>query len=278
MKRWAKATGIAGILIAVLFAVAGVVMFFNEESFVFFPEKRVPVTPASFGLPFEEVRLRTADGVTLGAWWIPVERPRGAAVLAHGNAGNIAHRIDKAALLCELGLSVLLFDYRGYGNSGGSPTEDGTYMDMEAAVEHVRTARGFAPEQTLFWGESIGAAVAVEAATRQPCAGLVVESGFTSLPAMAKAVYPWLPGFLVRLKYDSLARIPAVKAPKLILHGPSDKIVPYPMSRSLFDASTGTRRFADLRGGHNDGGILASPEAQESLRQFLNEVLGPPAK
>ena len=253
-------------------------MFWKQESLVFFPEKQVPVTPASLGLSFEDVRLRTADGVTLGAWWIPAERSRGAVVFAHGNAGNIAHRIDKAAFLRGLGLSVLLFDYRGYGTSGGSPTEDGTYRDMDAAVEYMASARGIPAGQTLFWGESIGAAVAVEAATRHPCAGLVLESGFTSLPAMARVVYPWVPGFLVRMRYDSLARIPAVKAPKLIFHGPSDGIVPYPMGRSLFDAAIGARRFADLRGGHNDGGILASPEAQEALRTFLDEALDPPAK
>jgi uncharacterized protein len=253
-------------------------MVWKQESLVFFPEKRFPATPTAFGLPFEEVRLHTADGVTLGAWWIPAKHPRGTLVFAHGNAGNIAYRIDKAAFFRELGLSILLFDYRGYGTSGGNPTEDGTYRDMDAAVEHVRSARGFSTGKTLFWGESIGAAVAVEAVTRHPCGGLVLESGFTSLPAMAKAVYPRVPGFLVRMRYDSLARIPAVKAPKLILHGPVDDIVPYAMGRSLFDAATGSRRFADLRGGHNDGGILASPEAQEALREFLDEVLGPSAK
>lgn len=271
------ALAVAGVALAAGAALVGVFVF-RQESLVFFPEKGVPVTPAAFGLVFEDVRLRAADGVDLGAWWIPARDPLGAVVLAHGNAGNIAHRIDKALLLRRFGLSILLFDYRGYGASDGSPTEEGTYRDMDAAVEHALTMRGLPAERLILWGESIGAAVAVESGTRHPCAGLVLESGFTSLPAMAKAVYPWAPGFLVRMRYDSLARLPAVKSPKLILHGPGDEIVPYRMGQALFRAAGEPKRFADLRGGHNDGGILASPEAQEVLREFLDEILGPPVK
>lgn len=267
---------IASAVLAALLLLA-VAIYIAQPALVFFPERAVPSTPAEFGLAYEPVALRTADGVALGAWWVPAEAARGALVLCHGNAGNIAHRVDKAVLFHELGLSVLLFDYRGYGTSGGRPTERGTYMDMDSAVEHVREVRGVPPERTLFWGESIGASVAVEAATRNPCGGIILESGFTCVPAMAKTVYPWLPTFFVRFGYDSLARIRSVKAPKLILHGPADEIVPYRMGRELYEAAPEPKRFADLRGGHNDGGILVSPEAQEALRQFLGEVL-PPAQ
>lgn len=254
-----------------------IALYVTQPSLVFFPERTLSATPADFGLAYEPVALRTADGVALGAWWIPAKAARGAVILCHGNAGNIAHRIDKAVLLHGMGLSVLLFDYRGYGTSEGRPTERGTYRDMDAVVEHVRGTRGVPPERTLFWGESIGAAVAVEAAARHACAGLVLESGFTSVPAMAKTVYPWMPAFLMRFRYDSLRRLPSVRAPKLILHGPADEIVPYRMGRELFGASQEPKRFADLAGGHNDGGILVSPEAQEALREFLGEVL-PPAQ
>lgn len=276
MREWSGRALAGAAVIAATCAGLLALMVFRQESMVFFPEKELPATPATFRLPYEEVRLWTEGGPSLGAWWIPAKNPRGAAVFAHGNAGNIAHRIDKGALLRGAGLSVLLFDYRGFGTSGGSPTEMGTYRDMDAALGHVRSVRGFPAERTLLWGESIGAAVAVEAATRYACGGLVLESGFTSLPAMARAIYPWLPGFLVRLRYDSLGRIPGVGSPKLILHGPGDEIVPYRMGRELFAASGDPKRFADLRGGHNDGGILASPEAQEALREFLDEVFGPP--
>lgn len=275
MNRWIRTgLGVAGILAAFV-TVLGGVMFFRQESLVYFPETVLSARPEDFGLPCEEVRLATSDGPRIAAWWIPAPNPRGAVILAHGNGGNRSHRLDKAILFRELGLSTLLFDYRGYGGSEGNPSETGTYRDMDAAVDHAHEVRSVAPERTIFWGESLGAAVAVETATRRPCGGLVVESGFASLPAMARAVYPWVPGFMVRMRYDSLGRIPRISAPKLILHGPSDEVVPYRMGRDLYAAAQEPKRFSDLAGGHNGGGILTSPEAQRALREFLDEVLGP---
>lgn len=274
MRRWVLGTIGIAVLILAIGSILGATMFFRQESLVFFPDRIVPATPAHLGMAFEEVRLRASDGPSLHAWWIPAEKPRGALILCHGNAGNMAHRIDKAVLFREMGLSVLLFDYRGYGTSEGAPSEEGTYRDMDAAVEYVQKVRGVPPSATLFWGESLGAAVALESAMRHPCSGLILESGFTSLPDMARAVYPLVPAFLVRMRYESLRRIGGLTVPVLILHGPADEIVPYSMGRELFAAAPRTKRFSDLRGGHNDGGILVSPEAQRALGNFLDETLG----
>ncbi|MBZ5587738.1 MAG: alpha/beta hydrolase [Acidobacteriia bacterium] len=251
-------------------------IFLRQESFVFFPERAIAGTPVDVGLRYEPVRLQTADGLALGAWWIPAERPRGALVFAHGNGGNISHRIDKLALLHGLGLSVLAFDYRGYGESQGRPSEQGTYRDMDAAVGFVTGDKGVPPARVLYLGESLGGAVAVEAASRRPPAGLVLESSFTSVHAMARRYYPWLPArLLVTIRYDSLSRMRDVACPTLIIHSPDDDIVPYAMGRELFAAARQPKAFADLSGGHNSGGIAVSPEAQEALAAFVGAVLGP---
>jgi hypothetical protein len=252
-------------------------MFFGQESFVFFPDPRVTAEPDAAGMPFERVTLRTADGERISAWWIPADGVRGAVVLAHGNAGNISHRLDKAALFRSLRLSALLFDYRGYGESSGEPSEAGTYLDMAAAVEHATVTRAIPPDRLVYYGESLGGAVAVDAALRARPAGLVLESTFTSIPAMARVHYPWLPaGPLLKIRYDSLKKLGRVGCPVLILHSPDDEIVPYAMGKTLFEAAAAPKAFADLEGGHNDGGACSSPGAREKLEKFLDEVLDPP--
>ncbi len=266
-----------GLLLIVYAGVCGM-MFLRQESFVFFPERALVGTPADVGLRFESVRLATADGPALGAWWVPADQPRGALVFAHGNGGNISHRLSKLALLHGLGLSVLTFDYRGYGESQGRPSERGTYRDMDAAVDFVAREKNVPTARTLYVGESLGGAVAVECASRRPTGGLILESTFTSVPAMARHYYPWLPvRLLLTIRYDSLALIPSVTCPTLVLHSPDDDIVPYAMGRELFAAAREPKAFVDLRGGHNGGGISVSPNAQEALATFMDAVLGPRA-
>jgi len=251
-------------------------MFFKQESYVYFPDSRIWTSPAEEGLAFEEVRLRTADGIGLGAWWVPAEAPRGALAFCHGNGGNIADRLDKVAYFHGLGLSVLIFDYRGYGTSGGTPCEEGTYRDLDAALNHLEGRRGLPSDRILLYGESLGGAVAVEAAARRPAAALIVESTFTSVVGMARKYYPWLPArWLARIRYDSLGRIGAVRCPVLVLHSPEDDIVPFEMGEALFAAAHRPKRFARTEGDHNTGGITESPGARRELEAFLEEVLGP---
>jgi uncharacterized protein len=146
---------------------------------------------------------------------------------------------------------------------------------MDAAVAFVKGPKGVPLMRTIFYGESLGGAVAVEAATRMTPGALITESTFTSLSAMAREHYPWLPArLLLRIRYDSLARIGSVRCPVLILHGPEDDIVPFGMGMALLAAAPEPKAFARLEGRHNDGGIAISPKAQEALRIFLDKALG----
>lgn len=250
-------------------------MVLRQESFVYYPDPALRGSPARCGLPYDEARLATSDGLELGAWWIPAEAPRGAVVLCQGNAGNRSDRLGKALYLHRAGLDVLMFDYRGYGGNAGKPSEEGTYRDAAAAVDYVVTGRHVLPARLILWGESLGGAVAVETAARRPPAGLVLESTFTSVRAMARRYYPWLPTWWMwRLRYDSQSKVGAIPCAKLVLHGPDDEIVPFSMGEELFRAAREPKSFEKLVGGHNGGGIVVSPTAQAAVAAFLDGVLG----
>jgi fermentation-respiration switch protein FrsA (DUF1100 family) len=264
---------VASVVAAAVVAMLGLA-FFRQDSLIYFPDRHLRFTPGDLGMAFEDARLKTADGVTVAAWWIPAPTSRGALIFCHGNAGNVGDRVGKLRLFHDLGLSVLAFDYRGYGASEGKPSEEGTARDMDAAVAHVRDARGVPLERTVFYGESLGGAVAIEAAVRFSPAALVAESTFTSARDMARRHYPFVPAGLVRVGYDSLGRVGALACPKLILHGPGDTIVPFEMGEALFRSAPEPKRFATLVGDHNSGGILESPEACRALAEVLDAALG----
>ncbi len=267
-----------GVLTVVL-VLGGVLalLWARQEQLMFFPTRGISSTPADVGLAFEDVRLTTSDGVLLSAWWVPAVSPRGAVVFCHGNAGSMEHRLERLLYLHGLGLDVLFFDYRGYGTSAGAPSEAGTFRDMDAAVDHVRRVRGVSRERTVFWGESLGGAVAVEAATRHGCGLLVLESTFTSVRAMVRRHYPFVPAALAtRLRYDSLARIASVGCPVLVLHSGSDSLTPFAQGEALHAAAAAPKWLSRLEGDHNDGGILVSPQAQQLVREVLDAVLSAP--
>jgi hypothetical protein len=247
-----------------------------ERSFIYFPERELIGDPADFGLPFDDVSFTAGDGVRLHGWFAPGES--GVTWLwCHGNAGNISHRLENLRLLHdELGVSVFIFDYRGYGRSEGSPSEEGTYRDAEAALAHVLSRPDVDPERIVYFGRSLGAAVAVELATRRPPFALILESPLPSIAELARHHYPFLPvGGLLRTKYDSLSKIGRVRVPLLVLHGDQDEVIPFEAGRKLFEAANEPKRFYAIRGaGHNDTYIVGGREYFRALREFVESPPG----
>jgi fermentation-respiration switch protein FrsA (DUF1100 family) len=240
-----------------------------NRSLMYHPGGEVAVTPERLKLPYEELWLRASDGPQLHAWLIPNASTSPVVLLCHGNAGNISNRLLKANLLRKAGASVLLFDYRGFGRSGGTPTEDGTYEDAEAAYGWLR-AHGVPESAIVLYGESLGSGVAVELATRHDAAGVIVEAGFTSALDMGKRLFPHLPiSWLLRYRYDNLAKMPRLRSPVLILHSPDDEIVPFAMGQRLFAAALPPKSFAPLRGDHNGGFLTSAQEYVDAVRIFL---------
>lgn len=240
-----------------------------QRSFIYFPlgQKAPPIAGVLPGA--EEVRFQTEDGLTLEAWFRA--GPAGAAtvLVMNGNAGDRSHRAPLAAALAREGFGVLLFDYRGYAGQPGTPTEDGLMADARAALDHLRSRSDVDPSRIAYFGESLGAAVAVRLATERAPLALILRSPFTSLDDMAKLHYPWLPiGPLLVERYGAIERIGDVRASVLVIAGTADHIVPLDHSRRLFDAAREPKRFVAVEGaGHNDLELLAGPTLiAESVR------------
>lgn len=276
---------ILGILAAAYVGLA-LVLYLFQTRLVFYPEtgREIIATPGQAGLPYEDLRLTTADGIVLHGWYVPAAQARGTVLFLHGNAGNISHRIDTLQMLHRLGYSTLIFDYRGYGNSGGTPSERGTYRDAEAAWRYLTEQRHVPSCRIVLFGESLGGAVGAWLAARQKPAALVIASGFTSVPDLARHFYPYLPvRWLARLRYDTRESLRAVAAPVLIAHSPEDEIIPFGHGSALFAAANPPKRFLELAGGHNDGFIFMRESWIKTLGDFLDEHAGagcirPPAK
>ena len=197
-----------------------------EKRFVFFPRSEVEFTPDQTGLEYENIFFTTQDGLTLHGWFVPAVANQGAAdgqtwVWFHGNGGNIGHRVEELALLHQrLKVNLFLFDYRGYGRSQGLPSEKGTYLDARAALQYLVERPGIDPDQIVYFGRSLGAAVAVELAVARPPKGMVLVSPFSSVREMAKMAVPFpAAGWLVRNHYPTISRIRNVEAPVLVIHG-----------------------------------------------------------
>ena len=241
-----------------------------ERVNLYIPSRQMTAHPGSYRLPYEDLTLKAADGPAINAWYIP-NRPDSLVMLvSHGNGGNISSRLEKFVRFHKAGASVLVYDYRGYGRSTGSPTEQGTYSDGEAAYRWLTKTKGVAPSRIVFYGESLGCGVAVELAKRHPGAGLILDSGFTSTLDMGRMIFPWLPvRWLVRYRYDNLSKLPLLRCPLLVMHSPDDDIIPIAMARRNFAAAAGPKSFFEMKGDHNEGFMDTGPAYIEAIRSFL---------
>jgi len=267
---------IAGAVAALL----GLVWFF-QRSLIYLPLDHDVPQPAQVGLArAEPVRFATADGLTLGAWLVPAAQggARATVLVFNGNAGNRGGRAPLAARLSAAGFAVLLLDYRGYGENPGRPTERGLVEDALAARRWVDARPDLASGRVVYFGESLGAAVAVALAVERPPAALVLRSPFTTLAEVGRIHYPCLPvGALLVDRWSSIARIGRVDCPLLVVAGSRDRIVPAELSRRLFEASPGRgpKRMSTIEGAdHNDMALLAGDELIGGVTRFLEEVLG----
>lgn len=251
----------------------GLYLYIFQERQIYFPQlpsHPMQATPADIGLEYEPLRLKTADGESLDAWYIPAAGARRTLLYLHGNGGNISHRFDPIGVFHRLGLNVLIFDYRGYGASTGKPDEAGTYADAEAAWHYLTGERGVQPEDIVLFGESLGGAIAARLASRQRPAGLILYASLTSVEAMARELFPFYPArLLARYRYDTLGAMPGISCPVLILHSSDDEIIPFHHGKALFEAASGSRRLLALKGGHNDALLVSRDVYAQGVEEFL---------
>ena len=245
-----------------------------ERRFVFFPSPVVEYTPGDVGLAYEDAYFDTDDGHRLHRWYIPGTTDS-TWLWFHSNGGNVGHRLIELALLRQrFGVNLLIFDYRGYGKSEGRPSEMGTYQDARAALRYLRERADLSSGPIVYFGHSLGSAIAVELALEHPPGGLVLVSPFTAIKDMARLAYPWLPvGLLVGNSYDTRARIPNVRCPLLILHGVEDELVPITQAEGLFEAAQEPKSFQALFGtGHNDTFEASGEVFWSALAEFLSRL------
>jgi fermentation-respiration switch protein FrsA (DUF1100 family) len=254
-------------------------IYFKQSSLVFLQEmdRDFRASPADINLPFTALQLATADGETLDGWFVPADakrEARGLVIFLHGNAGNIGHRLDYLRMFHELGLATLIIDYRGYGRSSGSPSEEGTYLDAAATWRHATQVLGFPAGRIVLFGESLGGGVAAHLAEANRPAALVLASTFTSVPDMGADLYPLLPiRLLARIHYDTLARLPRIACPLLVIHSRNDDIIPYAHGRRLFEAAGQPKQFIETEGGHNGSFVFDKADWVKQLDAFLRQTL-----
>jgi len=237
---------------------------------IYFPAKQLAATPSAIGLTYEDVFLTSASGTKVHGWYVPGGDEARTLLFLHGNAGNISHRLDSLRLFNELGLSVLIIDYSGFGQSGGSPGEQQSYEDARIAWHYLTDTRGVPAGRIVIFGRSLGGGVASWLATRTMPAGLILESSFTSVPALARKYYPIFPiHWLARIHYDNASRLPAVTCPVLIAHSPDDELVPIGHGRALFSTAREPKQFLEMRGDHNSGFMLSGQHYRRGLARFI---------
>lgn len=260
---------------AAVYAIFCAALFILQDRMIYQPRGEMIFSPPAVGLQFEDVRFRTPDGVALHGWFVPTGKPSaGVLLFLHGNAGNISHRLGSIRIFHDLGLNVFIFDYRGYGLSEGTPSEEGLYLDGRAALG-VLLDRGFTPEDIVIFGRSLGGAVAARISLETPPAALILESSFTSLPSLASMVFPLFPlRFLLRSGYHTDRILPGVRCPLLVVHSPDDDIIPFSHGMKLFELASEPKTFLQTRGGHNEGFLISGPLYTDGLASFISSVTG----
>ena len=271
--------GLLHLLLVVFITWCGIAayLYLSQSRMLYYPDMPSRVlqgSPADIGLAYDTVWLMAGDGTRLHAWFVPATTARGTLLFNHGNAGNIGDRLDSISLFHSLGLNVLIFDYRGFGESEGKPSEQGTYLDAKAAWDYLLEERMISPQEIIIFGRSLGAAMAADLASQNLSAGVILESAFTSVPDMAASLYPWLPvRWLSRYRYNNLDKVDRITSPLLVMHSRADEIIPFAHGERLFAHANEPKQFLELSGGHNDGYHVSRKVYVKAMQQFLDEIL-----
>jgi uncharacterized protein len=258
---------------AVLLVAALTLIWLGQRQLIYFPDTSAPSLERAGLTDAETVTFQTSDGFRLAAWFVPGSGapPRPTVVVFNGNAGHRGYRVPLATALRSHGLNVLLTDYRGYGGNPGTPTEEGLAEDARAARAYALGRADVEAKRIVYFGESLGAAVALRLAVEHPPSALVLRSPFASMTLVGQHHYPMLPvRLLLRDRFLSIERAPQIRCPVLIIAGTSDTIIPIDHSRRLYDAITVAKTFVEIDADHNDESLLAGEQMIQAIVRFVN--------
>lgn len=263
------------ILAIILLGYLGICLFLYlmQARVIFFPDmpgRQLSMSPRDINLAYEDIQANTVDGETIHGWFVPAEEGNVTLLFSHGNAGNISHRLESIALYNSLGLNVLVYDYRGYGQSTGRISEAGFYKDAYAMWQALTEQKGIRPENIVLFGRSLGAAITSQLATQVRPGGVILESPFSSVPDMGAKLYPFLPvRLLSRFKLSNVAHVQAIKSPLLVVHSRDDEIIPFTHGEQVYAAAHEPKTFLAIRGDHNGGFLYSGRLYTEGLEAFL---------
>jgi uncharacterized protein len=267
------------IVVVLVYGVGCVGLYGAQRYFVFKPDTTLRTAPSDYPFPVQDIALAGEPQQTLHGWWVAAPNPGAKVVLyLHGNDGNVSTNMDGIAHLRELGYSVFLIDYRGYGASdGGFPSERGVYRDAQSAWDYLVRERGVNPVNLVIYGHSLGGAIAIELALHHPeAAALVVESSFTSIHDLARLETRFAPfpvGTFLNQRFDSIDKVGRLGLPVLYIHGTADEIVPLEMGKALYAATPAARGFVAVRaGGHENSAVMGGAELRSAIGRFVDSV------
>lgn len=273
-KMWWISLIIFGSLVIIYCIVVAIFANFQARLIYYphYPTREIEKTPEEIGIIYEDVTIIASDGVKLSAWFIPVKDSRGVFIFCHGNAGNISHRLESIRIFTELGFSVFIFDYRGYGQSEGVVSEKGTYLDAEAAWNYCVNERNISPSEIVVFGRSLGASIAAWLAQDRKPKALIIESAFTSIPDIAAELYPFLPVRLViHYRYNTIGYLKNTHCPVLIIHSIDDEMVSIEHARRLYEGIKGYRELLEIRGTHNEGVLESEKYYVNGINNFFSQ-------
>jgi len=254
--------------------IVGYVRYLEKRN-LFYPMKVIEYNPSIYKMPFEEINLKTEDGLAINGWFIPYNNARYTLLFFHGNGGNIGHRVEKYKMLNGLSVNIFAIDYRSYGKSQGKPSEKGLYLDALCAYRYLVDSRRIPAEQVVIYGESLGGAVAIDLASKVKVGGLITEGAFSDEADMAWNVFPGMPAFILGSKFDSLKKIKKVNTVKLFIHSVDDELVPFELGYKLYNAAGEPKRLARLRGGHNNAYFVSKDKYALAISSFLGTLTTP---
>jgi hypothetical protein len=260
------------VIVGGTFAAFAAFLYFYQKNLIFHPWKGLDVSADLLQTEYENAYITVGNHEKIHGWYFPPPEgsPRRVVLFCHGNAGNIGNRLETAAFFVKEKVGSLMFDYRGYGNSDGEPSEHNVYADARAAYDWLIDVKGFKPDEIVLFGRSLGGAVAIDLASKVPSRGLIVESSFTSALDAGKSRFPFMPvKLLIKYHFDSISKIRKVHCPVLVTHSPDDEFLPYEMGEKLYEAANQPKHFVALAGGHNDREYLMREDYQAAFRNIL---------
>ena len=262
--------------IALFYMAAMIAIYFAQALFIYAPQiptRELLSSPDDIGLEYENLSLITTDNEKIHAWYVPAKNKTSTTVLFfHGNAGNISHRLETIKIFNQLGFNFLIVDYRGYGNSTGKPSEQGTYIDADTAWNYLMEEKKLQADQIIIAGRSLGGGVAAELAKKVQPAMLILESTFTSMTDVSAIHYPFMPtSIIVKHKYKTFSKLKDIHCPVVIIHSKNDEVIPFKQSQRNYTAANKPKKFIELQGGHGNGFLFSLNVYENGIQQAVNK-------